>query len=178
MTATLQHMVALCDHRDRPECPILIDLAQEQGGFHNKEMSSSRHREELAVATLGKRHKINAMNLFSRMILILVLAVFTAGSVVHAAGATSMVFDMSTVEMTDTDAACMGSADCGACGDEDGTDTTACNLICSAGGFAVVPASYGPELKPTTYDLEQRFSDLKLSGVGSLPLCDPPRSIL
>lgn len=118
------------------------------------------------------------MTLFSRMLLVLVLAVFAAGSVVHAAGASTMAVDMAMVEMSDMDPASMGSADCNACGDEDGAGTAVCDLVCSAGGFAAVPEADTPELRPTMYDLRQQFSDVKLSGVGNFPLRDPPRSIL
>ena len=123
-------------------------------------------------------HKLSLMNLFSRMILVLVLAVFAAGSVVQAAGASAMAVDMAMVEVADMGAASMGSAECDACGDEDGAGTATCDLVCSAGSFAAVPAADAPELKPTRYDLRQRFSDVKLSGVGNLPLRDPPRPIL
>lgn len=117
------------------------------------------------------------MTLFSRMILVLVLAVFAAGSAVHAAGATRMAVEMSTVHSTGMDSSGMDPANCDACGEEDGTGAAICNLVCSAGGFATVPVSDAPELKPTIYDLRQRFSDMKLSGVGNLPLQDPPRSV-
>lgn len=49
MTETLQHLIALCDQGDRPECPILNDLAQGRSSSENKEMSLSRYREEPAV---------------------------------------------------------------------------------------------------------------------------------
>ena len=118
------------------------------------------------------------MTLVSRMILVLVLAVFAAGSVVHAAGATTMAVEMYTVHSTDMDSSGMGPADCDACSEEDGTEALICDLVCSAVGFAAVPVSDAPELKPIIDDLRQRFSDMKLSGVGNLPLRDPPRPIL
>nr|WP_111299435.1 hypothetical protein [Paracoccus saliphilus] len=118
------------------------------------------------------------MHLFSRMILVLLLAVFAAGSVVHTAAATTMAVDMAMVEMTDMDAASMGSAECEVCVDEIGAGSTICDLVCSSGGFAAVAASDPLELKPTLYDLRQHFSDVKLSGVGNLPLRDPPRPFL
>ena len=55
MTATLQRLVALCDQGNRPECPILNDLAQGQSSLEDKEMSLSRYREEPAVDSLGKK---------------------------------------------------------------------------------------------------------------------------
>jgi hypothetical protein len=118
------------------------------------------------------------MNLFARMILVVVLTVFAAGSVVHAAGATAMALDMTMSETTDMGLGDMSPGDCDACGDEDGTLTATCDLVCSTAGFAAVPASHAPELEPTTHDLRQRFTDVTLSGVDNLPLRDPPRSIL
>nr|WP_318272680.1 MerR family DNA-binding protein [Paracoccus saliphilus] len=46
LAATLQHLVALCVQGDRPECPILHDLAQMA---QDQDTSSSRHFEQLTV---------------------------------------------------------------------------------------------------------------------------------
>lgn len=112
------------------------------------------------------------------MILVLVLSVFAAGSVVHVTGATTMAVDMAMVEMMETASEAMNSADCDACVVEDGSGSTACELVCSTVGFAAVPTSDAPESKPTLRDLRQRFSDVRLTGVGDLPLQNPPRPIL
>lgn len=54
MTAALHHLVALCDQGDRPECPILNDLARVSGDAPVKS-SSSHHREEPAVDIPGSK---------------------------------------------------------------------------------------------------------------------------
>lgn len=112
------------------------------------------------------------MTFLTRMILVATLAVFTAASVVHAAGSTAMAVEMSVVYATD-----MGIADCEACGEE-GAGATACDFVCSAGSFAAVPVSEGAEIMPTLRDLRQRAAEVLLSGFATLPLRHPPRFIL
>lgn len=72
----------------------------------------------------------------------------------------------------------MDSAECDACGHEDGRSTSACEFSCSAGSLASVQESEAPHITMSRRDLRQPVADVRLSGSGTLPLKHPPRLIL
>jgi len=77
------------------------------------------------------------MQKFARLFALILLAAFAAGSVVHAASATSM-----SVKMALSDSAAMDMADCEGCGSDDSSDgTLTCDIVC----IAPLVASLSPD---------------------------------
>jgi len=104
-----------------------------------------------------------------RILLILLLAVFSAGSVLHAANAASMNAKMTI--------AAIGSGDMGDCQDcpDGGDDMQPCGNVCVFPILAVVPVDQAglPEVETTIESLVSH----SVSGRTGLPEPYPPRSI-
>lgn len=113
------------------------------------------------------------MSLVSRLLLLAFLAVFSAGSVLHAGGAASMTIEMATAESMDA-----GMADCQACGDQDGESMLACDLHCASAAHAAIQASGEAEKEPVLAQTVAWPVDVRLFGHGSPPPGRPPRHIL
>lgn len=101
--------------------------------------------------------------------MILILAVFAAGSVVHAANATSMNMQMAF--------AAIDSGDMGDCQDcPDGRDDMqACDNVCVSPSLAVVPSGQ-PDLPEAGTTTESPVPH-SVTGRSGLPDPYPPRSI-
>ena len=109
------------------------------------------------------------MDKLARILAIVLLAVFAAGTVAHATQATSMSLAMSVPMMTDAD---MG--DCDACPPDDGK-ASLCGQVCLA-PFAAIPAAAGIELPFAASGIA--ISPLKApDGLIRSPDPSPPRTI-
>ena len=108
-----------------------------------------------------------------RMIVVLTLAVFAAGSVAHALGSTVMAVEMAAVQSSD-----MGMTDCDPCGGEDEAGAVACDPACSTGGFVALGAGQGSAVAMALPTARPYAHGVRLSGLASLPLKHPPRFIL
>lgn len=113
------------------------------------------------------------MSCASRLLIVALLAVFSAGSAVHAGGATSMTIAMAVAESSDA-----GMADCEACGVRDGSAMAACDLQCASAAHAAVPASAVAGMVPVLAQTVTWPADTRLTGLGSPPPGHPPRHIL
>ena len=113
------------------------------------------------------------MSMIVRMIVVLTLAVFAAGSVAHAAGSTVMDVEMAAVQASD-----MGMTDCDPCGGEDEAAAVACDPACSTGGFASLGAGQSSAVVLAATTARPHAYGVRLSGLASLPLKHPPRFIL
>lgn len=110
------------------------------------------------------------MDRLARIFAIVLLAVFAAGTVAHAANATSMSLAMSSAAMADGD-----MSDCDACPPEDGK-APLCGQACLA-PFVAIPAAAGVELSLVV--AETAASPLKeMVGHTGPPDPSPPRTII
>jgi hypothetical protein len=81
------------------------------------------------------------MHKFARILAIMLLALFAAGSVVHAVSANSMALDMAVAAM-DAD----GMPDCQGCDADEAENGNvgSCDLDCTAPGIATLDVTPGP----------------------------------
>ncbi|MEK1854244.1 MAG: hypothetical protein AAAC48_20855 [Phyllobacterium sp.] len=106
-----------------------------------------------------------------RIFAIVLLAVFAAGTVVHAANVTSMSLARSPTAMADGD---MG--DCDGCPPGDDGKASLCGQICLA-PFAVIPAAAAFEVAVMAADVAASPAE-EITGRTGLPDPPPPRTIV
>ncbi|AZO00970.1 hypothetical protein EJ066_29915 [Mesorhizobium sp. M9A.F.Ca.ET.002.03.1.2] len=111
------------------------------------------------------------MESLSRILAIVLLVVFAAGTVAHAANATSMSLAMSPVAMDDGD---MG--DCDACPPDNSGKTPACGQACLA-PFVAIPAPVSVELSFVAAEIATSPLE-ELVGHTGPPDLSPPRIII
>lgn len=115
------------------------------------------------------------MQKFAHILAIMFLALFAAGSVVHAVSANSMALDMA-VAAGDTDV----MPECQGCeADEAGTSNAgSCDLDCTTPGLAMLDTAPGP-LFAVFAARENRLPGMSLpSGRRGAPDPFPPRSLI
>jgi hypothetical protein len=106
-----------------------------------------------------------------RIFAIVLLAVFAAGTVAHAANVTSMSLAMSPAAMADGD---MG--DCDGCPPGDDGKASLCGQICLA-PFAAIPTAAGFEVAVMAADVAAKPAE-EMTGRTGLPAPPPPRTIV
>jgi hypothetical protein len=111
------------------------------------------------------------MDRLARIFAIVLLAVFAAGTVAHAANVTSMSLAMSPTAMADGD---MG--DCDGCPPGDDGKASLCGQICLA-PFAAILVAAGLELPVMTADIAASPAE-EIAGRTGPPDPAPPRTIV
>jgi hypothetical protein len=110
------------------------------------------------------------MKRYARILTILMLAVFAAGSVVHTANAASM---NTTMALTAIDSGDMGN--CQDCPDG-GNELQPCDYICVSPVLAILRS--GESGLPAAVTITEKPVDLSMSGRTGLPNPYPPRSTI
>lgn len=114
------------------------------------------------------------MKFLARLILVTVLAAFSASSVAYAAGSAEM-----TAAMIASDGAAMHMSDCEACGDpETGEMGVACDFVCGAAGFAAVLAPQARGIVSAGREALRPAVTQDFCGVPSPPAKHPPRTLI
>lgn len=109
------------------------------------------------------------MRYLARLTMIAALAVFLAGSVLHAAGSAAMATETVAADM-------VAMADCGACGGEDaGAAGIACDFVCNVSGFAAMPAPAEGAGPVAASRARPAFANRSFRGLTGLPAKEPPR---
>lgn len=115
------------------------------------------------------------MKLFARLLLVTVLAVFTAGSVAFAAGSAQMAATM----IVASDEAAMDMPECDPCGASDaGEMGIACDLVCGAGGFAAVLAPQTQSIVQAPHEALWPAVAQGSYGLTGPPAKQPPRTLI
>lgn len=109
------------------------------------------------------------MATFVRALMIVLVAAFAAGTVAHAANATTMDVTMAV------DSADMGMPDCQGCPD-DGNGLPSCDTVCVTPFVAVMPVAAAE--MPVVRALLATPAVRQVGGRGGLPDPYPPRSII
>jgi hypothetical protein len=111
------------------------------------------------------------MDRLSRVLAIVLLAVFAAGTIAHAANVTAMALAMSPAAMTGGD-----MNDCDACPPRDDGKAQICGAACLV-PFAAIPAAVGIELASVAAEIAA-LPLQELVGHTGPPDPSPPRTII
>lgn len=108
-----------------------------------------------------------------RLIVVMLLAVFAAGTVAHSAMATEMAVTMAVADAGEIG---MDMPDCSGCDTDDATDMAACDLACTAPLVADLSSASlpGPHIRPQHEPSIPRDMRGRTGG----PALDPPRTLI
>lgn len=114
------------------------------------------------------------MKFFARLVCVLALVAFAAGTVAQSAGSAAMASEMITADAGVTD---MGA--CDACDvPEAGIVGISCDFVCAAGGLAAMSISPADSVATVASDRPAGMPARTAHGFAAPPSTQPPRTFL